>query len=69
MSPAISFLTVYNLIIVSDGFLFHAVQELVVKKKEQNWNKDYQYIIVSFQLGGKSHMSVVTYLLYQYKNH
>lgn len=50
MSPAISFLTVYNLIIVSDGFLFHAVQELVVKMTEQNWKEDYHYIIVSFQL-------------------
>lgn len=43
MSPATSFLTVYNLIIVSDGSLFHGV-----KMTGQNWREDYHYIIMSF---------------------
>ncbi len=50
MSPATSFLTVYNLIIVSDVSLFHGVQEHVAKMTGQNRREDYRYIIMSFEL-------------------
>lgn len=51
MSPAISRLTVYNLIIVSALSLFYGVRERAAEMTEQNGREDYYYYsTMSFQL-------------------
>lgn len=51
MSPAISRLTVYNLIIVSALSLFYGVCERAAEMTEQNGREDYYYYsTMSFQL-------------------